>query len=103
MGQIAEQLQGHHKGKFLSQPKHAMAITIHQNSKGIDNGVEEDLVDNMPLHSKTKGEDIVEEKEEISVVPIPSKIDQEKDLLPLPSLYKAANSYKPPILPTCHP
>ena len=42
-----------------------MAITIHQESReseGNDNRVEEDLVDNMPLLSETKGEDIEELK-----------------------------------------
>ena len=53
VGQIAEQLQGHQKGKLPSQPEQAMAITIHQESqesKENDNGVEESPIDNMPLH-----------------------------------------------------
>ena len=72
MGQIAEQLQGHQKGKLPSQPEQVMAITIHQHSKEIENGVEENTVDNMSLHSETKGEDIKEKIEDIST-PIPSE------------------------------
>ena len=52
-----------------------MAITIHHSSKEIDNEVDENLVDNMPVHPETKGEDIMEKKEDIST-PAPSKIDQ---------------------------
>ena len=57
----------------------------------------------MPLDSKTKDEDIVEEKEEIVAVPKPSETDQEKDMLPSPSLHKVANPYTLPIPSTCHP
>ena len=57
VGQIAEQLQGHHKGKLPSQPEQVMAITIHQESqsnKETENGVEEIPIDNMSLHSETR-------------------------------------------------
>ena len=74
VGQIAEQLQGHYKGKLFSQPEQAMAVIIHQHNKEIENGVEENLADNMSLHYKTKGKDIEEKREDISV-PIPSEID----------------------------
>ena len=50
-----------------------MVIIVHQNSKGIDYEVEEDPADNMPLHSDTKGEDIMEEKQELIAAPIVSK------------------------------
>ena len=63
VGQIAEQLQGLQKGKLPSQLEQEMAITIHQESQeseGNDNEVEEIPVDDMPLHSETKGEDIEE-------------------------------------------
>ena len=50
-----------------------MAITVHQNNREIDNEVEEDPVDNMPLHSETKGEDIEVQKEEIIAAPKPSE------------------------------
>ena len=46
-----------------------MVITIHQESresKENDNGVDESPVDNMPLRSEMKGDDM-EEKEEILV------------------------------------
>ena len=39
--QIAEKFQKHQKGKLPSQFEQAMAITSHQESKEIDNGVEE--------------------------------------------------------------
>ena len=68
-----------------------------------DNGVEEDLADNMPLLSKIKGEDIKELKEEIVVGPKPSEINKEREPLPLPSLHKVANPYRPPIPLECHP
>ena len=55
-----------------------MAITIHQYSKEIENIVEEILIDNMPLHSKTKGVDKDEPKEDILAL-APSEIDQEKE------------------------
>ena len=41
-----------------------MAITVLQNSKENENGVEEIPEDNMPLHSDTKGEEIEERKKE---------------------------------------
>ena len=59
VGQIAEKLQRHQKGKLPSQPEQAMAITIHQKSqktKGNDNGVEEDPTDNMLLLSEISGQ-----------------------------------------------
>ena len=56
----------------------------------------------MPLHTETKGEGIEEKKEDISV-PAPSETDQERESLSLPSLYKAANPYRPPIPYTCRP
>ena len=83
-----------------------MAITIHQESQesdGNDNRVEVDPANNMPLISETKGEDIKEPKEEIIAVPEPSEIDKEMELLPLPSLHKAANPYRPPIPLKCRP
>ena len=101
VGQIAVQLQGHQKGKLPSQLEQAMAITVHKESKGIDNGVKEIPADNMSLHSEIKGEDIEEPKDEIST-PESSKIDQEREQLPLPSLHKKVNPYRPPIPPTCH-
>ena len=79
-----------------------MAITIHQSSKEIENGVEENPANNMPFHSETKGEDIEEKKEDISV-PIQSEIDQEREPIPLTSLHKVANPYRHPIPPTCRP
>ena len=42
-----------------------MVITVHEESKRIDNGVEKILADNMPLHSEIKGEDIEELKDKI--------------------------------------
>ena len=56
VGQIAEQLQEHQKGKLPSQPEQAMAITI-QSSKDTEteSGVEEIPEDNMTLHSETNG------------------------------------------------
>ena len=75
VGQKVEQLQGREKGKLPSQPEQVMTITVHGQSKGIDNGVEEIPTDNMPLYSQTKGEDLEVQKEEIVVVPEPSKID----------------------------
>ena len=102
VGQIAEQLQGHQKGKLPNQPKQGMAITIHQSSKEIDNGVEENPTDNMPLHPKTKGEYIEEKKENISAL-APFETDQERKQLPLPSLHKVTNPYRPSIPLTCHP
>ena len=105
MGQIAEQLQGHQKGKLPSQPEQAMAITIHQESresKGNDNGVEEIPVDDMPLHSKTKGEDMEEPQEDI-LEPIQPKTDKVRKPLSLPSLDKEANPCKLPIPLKCHP
>ena len=93
---------GHKKGKLPNQPEQAMAITIHQSSKEIDNGVHVNPIDNMPLYTEIKGKDIEEQKEDISAS-TPIKIDQEREPLPLPSLYKAANPYRPPIPPTCYP
>ena len=81
-----------------------MAITIHQESqesKENDNGMEESLIDNMPLRSEIKGDDI-EEKEEI-LASAPFDTDQEREPFSLPSLYKATNPYRPPIPLTCHP
>ena len=55
-----------------------MAITIHQESqesKGIDNRVEEDPANNMPLHFDTKGKYIEVQKEKIVAAPEPSEID----------------------------
>ena len=55
-----------------------MVITVHQesqNSKETENGVEEDPVDDMPLHSEIKCEDIEMQKEENVVAPAPSEID----------------------------
>ena len=101
VGQIAEQLQGHQKGKLLSQLEQAITITIHEGSKGNNNGVEEIPTDNMPLQTEIKGEDM-EEKKDI-IVPTPSESNKEREPLPLPSLHKAANPYKPPIPLTCHP
>ena len=63
-----------------------MAITIHQESqesKGIDNRVEEDPANNMPLHFDTKGKYIEVQKEKIVAAPEPSEIDQEREPLPL--------------------
>ena len=77
-----------------------MAITIHEESKGIDNRVEEIPIDNMLLHSEIKGEDIEELKDEIST-PSQFETDQEREPLPLPSLHKEVNPYRPPIPPTC--
>ena len=54
----------------------------------------------MPLHSKTKGEDIQEEKEEI-LLPKPFETNQERGPLSFSSLHKAVNPYRPPIPPTC--
>ena len=51
-----------------------MALKIHQEIKKINYGVEENPTDNMPLHNETKGEDIEEKKEDISV-PTQSKTD----------------------------
>ena len=62
----------------------------------IENGLEEDPIDNVPFHTEIKGKIIEEPKDKISV-PILSKIDQERDTLPLPSLHKTANPYRPPI------
>ena len=78
-----------------------MAITIHQHSKEIENGVEEIYIDNMPLNSKIKGANREEPKEDI-LASAPSKIDQEREQLLLPSLYKAL-IYRLPIPPMCHP
>ena len=100
VGQIVEKLQGHEKGKLPSQPEQAMATAIHQKSKEIDNGVEENPADNMPLYITTKGGDREEQKEDI-LAPIPSETEQEKELLSLPSLHKATNPYRPPIPLTC--
>ena len=61
-----------------------MAITIHQESwdnEEIENGVEEDPIDNVPLHTEIKGEDIEEPKDEISAS-AQSKTDQERDCCP---------------------
>ena len=44
-----------------------MTIIVHEESKGIDNGVEEIYADNMPLHYEIKGKDIKEPKDEILV------------------------------------
>ena len=74
MGQIAKQLKGHQKGKLPSQPEQAMTITVHKKSKGIDNRVEEIPANKMPLHSKIKGEDIKELKDEI-LMPSQSETD----------------------------
>ena len=63
VAQIDEQLQGHQKEKLPNQPEQTIAITIHQESQeseGNDNGVDEDAIDNMPLLSETKGEDVKE-------------------------------------------
>ena len=95
VGQIVDQLQGNQKGKLPSQPKKAMAVTIHQESresKENDNGVEESPADNITLHSKIKGDD-TEEKEEI-LAATPSDTYQERESLSLPSLYKVANPYR---------
>ena len=100
MGQISEQLQGDQKGKLPSQPEQAMAITVHDESKGIDNGVEEIPIDNMPLHSEIKYEDIEQSKDEIST-PSQFETDQEREPLPLPSLHKVVNPYGPPIPLVC--
>ena len=57
VGQIAEQLQGHQKGKLPSKLEQAMAITIHQeirDIKEVENGAEEDPIDNVPLHMKQR-------------------------------------------------
>ena len=62
-----------------------MAITIHQESqesKVIDNAVDEDPVDNISLHSETKGKDIEVQRKEIVAAPEPFEIDQERNLLP---------------------
>ena len=64
--------------------------------------MEENPTDNMPLHTETKGEDIEENKEDISV-PTPFETDQERKPLPLPSLHKTASLYRLPIPLTCHP
>ena len=79
-----------------------MAITVHEESKGIDNGVEEIPADNMPLHSEIKGEDIEEPKDDISAL-LQFETDQEREPLPLPSLHKAINPYRSPIPPVCCP
>ena len=79
-----------------------MVVTVHQNSREIDNGVEKDSIDNMPLYFETKGEDVKVQKEELFATPESSKTEQERELLPLPSLHKAANPYRPPIPPICH-
>ena len=63
-----------------------MAITIlqeSQNNKEIDNGVREIPTDNMPLHSKIKGKDIEEPKDEI-LATSQSKTDHEREPLSLP-------------------
>ena len=53
-----------------------MTITIHQVGKAkIDNGLEKDPVDNMSFHYETKGEDIVEQKEDIVAMPESSETD----------------------------
>ena len=81
-----------------------MAITVHEESKRIDNRVEEIPADNMPLHYKTKGEDIEEPiKEEIIKAPAPFEIDQERGPLPFSILHKAANPYRLPIPLKCYP
>ena len=81
-----------------------MAITIHQNSKENENGVEEILEDNMQLHSNTKGEEIEEpKKEEIVATPTQSETDKVKELLSLLSLQKAANPYRSQIPLKCRP
>ena len=79
-----------------------MAITICHSSKKINNEVEDNPVNNMPLHPETKGEDIEEKKEDI-LAPAPSEIDQEREPMPLSNLHKATNSYRPPIPPSCCP
>ena len=79
-----------------------MAITIHQESKEIDNGIEENPAYNMPFYTEIKCEDMEEQKQEIST-PTPSETDQEKESVPLHSLHKAANPYRLPIRPTCRP
>ena len=108
--QIAEQLQGHQKGKLPSQLEQAMAIIIiiHQQSQSgkeieIENGVEEIPEDDMPLHDETKGEDMEMQKEENVAALESSEIDQRRDPLSFPSLHKANNPYRPPIPLECHP
>ena len=59
--------------------------------------MEKDPTDNMTLLSETKGKDIKEPKEKIVAVPEPSETNKEREPLPLPSLHKAANPYRPPI------
>ena len=78
------------------------AIIAHEESKGIDNGVDEIPADNMSLHSKIKGKDIDEPKDEISS-PSQFETDHEREPLPLPSLHKVANPYRLPIPPMCCP
>ena len=78
-----------------------MAIIIHKESKGNNNGREKIPADNIPFQTKIKGEDM-EEKEEI-VKPTPSESNREREPLPLPSLHKAVNPYRPQIPLTCRP
>ena len=54
----------------------------------------------MSFHTEIKGKDIEEQNEDISVL-VPFETDHEREQLPLHSLHKVANPYRPLIPPIC--
>ena len=95
VGQLAEHLQGHQKGKLASQLEQAKAITVTHSGKEINNGVEDIQTDFKTRQDKKKGVDEPEKKDDVAAPVVPKK-NKERELMTSSSLHKATEPYGPP-------
>ena len=87
VGQLANQMQIHQKGKLPSQPEQAKSITVLRSGKVIDNKVGEPITNGMFNDADDKEADSEQGEKETST----------KEEVHTPELHRTTNPYRPPI------